>query len=1357
MHRLIIILTLLFGLVCIEPSFGENLHPVTSVELSPVNMIDTRTVESPVQGAIELGYDDGRPGPRRDDPGPDTLYYDDATPRSLYPVQNLWSKVIFTTNADFEMWGVIFMPLNQYNSDAPCYVRVYSIDQDNFNLDELLWEGEIEQLNEWDGGDMDNNWHWIEIDEDDRFEIEGGTDFTVMYGPAPGGQYPPDGGQGGYWNVFDGATEVNRSYFAAAVNNEPQDDHGAWTRINGGDLLIRANGDYTGGFIDLAVEKVYNAEEYADRRWITLLEYEKNLFAEIINNGDEIEEYSVTFEVVNPDGDVVFEREIVMDEGIETDETQVVECDEIWEVPMEIGHYIVWVTVSADDDVNEENDRLGMEQIVFDQEESREMWIGYVDEQPDETTNWQPGNGWAVRFDHPGGNIPLWITDFRVHISGNNIDCPFSIHVIDLEDALDNDFEPGDPAWEGSARAEGQAFVEVELDEDDYVTMHDGEGLLITYYYVQGGAFRSDSSPPIAGTAREMPAAMMQTRDNEPNFTHARSGDYVIQIQMSGPDHGGILTGTVIRADNGSPIEDALVVTSQDHRDRTDENGCFEFPFGPHGDFTVTVSKQGYNTAFIDDLHLEDDEELDLEIALLHPEFEPSEDDFIQELEPDMEYSIGFNVINRGDGPLSYLVERRLVGEANIDPWEIRDLVTTEESLNDDMLNGVVFVNGHFYVSGGNSGENISKIYVLNREGELVRDFDQFHESRYGMRDLTWDGELIWGADDGVIYGFDTDGNLVYTIEGQAISYRSLTWDPEESVFWSADITSVIQATNLNGEVVAQIQRPGGINLYGFSYWGEDPDGYNLYIFSRGDETPVVVYKVNLDNGDHQLVAELADIEEGRAGGIFITNELDVFSWLFLGMVQTPDRLITWQLEGRRDWFQIEPDVGEIAADERQDFTLMLDATGLPPENVFRGEIAFIHNADDGETILPVSLEIVEGEVHTFRILNLETGWNTVSLNLQPDDGDNIIDLMAPLVEENLLIMMKNGAGQFYRPEFNYNDIPGWLVHEGYQILMRRAGRLRLDGWSVLREEPIELHEGWNLVSYYPRVDVEATLALSGIVGNLVIAKDGHGNFYIPDWNFCNMGMMREFEGYYMNVEEDVWLIYRIREEEDEQAALREAMPHYSSVYDSPGKLPVHPVTGDNMSLLVLAEPPLQSKGGTKGGVNIGIYADDALIGSGVLQNGMCGIAVWGDDPSTSVIDGAVDAQPLEIKVLSDGGMFSAGYTVLSGETEYRTDMITVIEFDGSVAVPDEFAITAAYPNPFNASVNVTYGLPEAAVVSLNVYDITGRLAAKLAGGNRPAGMHTITFDGSDLSSGIYLIQLEAAGYISQRKVVLVK
>ncbi len=173
--------------------------------------------------------------------------------------------------------------------------------------------------------------------------------------------------------------------------------------------------------------------------------------------------------------------------------------------------------------------------------------------------------------------------------------------------------------------------------------------------------------------------------------------------------------------------------------------------------------------------------------------------------------------------------------------------------------------------------------------------------------------------------------------------------------------------------------------------------------------------------------------------------------------------------------------------------------------------------------------------------------------------------------------------------------------------------------------------------------------------------------------------------------------------------------------------------------------------------VEIGVYSSGKLVGSGVLQDGVCGIAVWGDDPSTSVIDGAVDGQPLEIRVLSDDGMFSAGYSVLSGETAYRTDMITVIKLDGSVAVPDEFAITSAYPNPFNASVNVTYGLPEAAVVSLNVYDITGRLAAELAGGHRPAGMHTITFNGSDLSSGIYLIRLETAGRISQRKVVLIR
>jgi hypothetical protein len=65
-----------------------------------------------------------------------------------------------------------------------------------------------------------------------------------------------------------------------------------------------------------------------------------------------------------------------------------------------------------------------------------------------------------------------------------------------------------------------------------------------------------------------------------------------------------------------------------------------------------------------------------------------------------------------------------------------------------------------------------------------------------------------------------------------------------------------------------------------------------------------------------------------------------------------------------------------------------------------------------------------------------------------------------------------------------------------------------------------------------------------------------------------------------------------------------------------------------------------------------------------------------------------------------------------------------------------------------------------AGYVDLNVYDVTGRLVRCLAGGCNPplqAGKHQIAFDGSDLSSGIYFVRMEAGGMAQTRKIVLLK
>ncbi|HEY3296495.1 MAG TPA: beta-propeller fold lactonase family protein [bacterium] len=85
------------------------------------------------------------------------------------------------------------------------------------------------------------------------------------------------------------------------------------------------------------------------------------------------------------------------------------------------------------------------------------------------------------------------------------------------------------------------------------------------------------------------------------------------------------------------------------------------------------------------------------------------------------------------------------------------------------------------------------------------------------------------------------------------------------------------------------------------------------------------------------------------------------------------------------------------------------------------------------------------------------------------------------------------------------------------------------------------------------------------------------------------------------------------------------------------------------------------------------------------------------------------------------------------------------------------FAISAAYPNPFNPAVTVRYTLPKDASVALRAFDALGREAATLFEGRQGSGEHQIVWDAHGLPSGPYWIRLEASGAGAVRKVVLLK
>ncbi len=75
--------------------------------------------------------------------------------------------------------------------------------------------------------------------------------------------------------------------------------------------------------------------------------------------------------------------------------------------------------------------------------------------------------------------------------------------------------------------------------------------------------------------------------------------------------------------------------------------------------------------------------------------------------------------------------------------------------------------------------------------------------------------------------------------------------------------------------------------------------------------------------------------------------------------------------------------------------------------------------------------------------------------------------------------------------------------------------------------------------------------------------------------------------------------------------------------------------------------------------------------------------------------------------------------------------------------VPEEYVLEGNYPNPFNLTTTIRFGLPEPAQVKLTVYDVLGRRVRVLVDAMRAAGMHEMIFDAGGLPSGIYLYHLE--------------
>lgn len=146
--------------------------------------------------------------------------------------------------------------------------------------------------------------------------------------------------------------------------------------------------------------------------------------------------------------------------------------------------------------------------------------------------------------------------------------------------------------------------------------------------------------------------------------------------------------------------------------------------------------------------------------------------------------------------------------------------------------------------------------------------------------------------------------------------------------------------------------------------------------------------------------------------------------------------------------------------------------------------------------------------------------------------------------------------------------------------------------------------------------------------------------------------------------------------------------------------------------------------------------------------------------------DGNIIADDLSetsfIETLEDGQ--EVEYTIRTrypgGDSAPSEPLIVIVDLasgENETNLPTRFALHGGYPNPFNASTNILFDLPQASHVILKIYDIAGRQTAVLSDAGYSAGQHTVRWSASEQPSGMYFAVLEAGGQRFTAKMLLLK
>lgn len=234
----------------------------------------------------------------------------------------------------------------------------------------------------------------------------------------------------------------------------------------------------------------------------------------------------------------------------------------------------------------------------------------------------------------------------------------------------------------------------------------------------------------------------------------------------------------------------------------------------------------------------------------------------------------------------------------------------------------------------------------------------------------------------------------------------------------------------------------------------------------------------------------------------------------------------------------------------------------------------------------------------------------------------------------------------------------------------------------------------------------------------------------------------------------------------------------------------INNATGKIKGVGILTMPSLNkllNKGIVEPGNDVGVlqfngYYSQTSDASLKIEIG--GYAAGTERDSISVVGAAMLNGELNIQFINnfipqDGDEFPLmSYTSRTGEftqLNFSNNVIGYIQYNSNGAqivigdpssvgeesdfnnIPDTYDLAQNYPNPFNPSTKISWQSPVGSHQTLKIYDMLGNEVATLVNECREAGRYEVTFDGSNLASGMYLYRLQSGSFVETKKMILIK